>query len=110
MNSDGKYPEGEPGIPADVRRDILAADRRQMLLEVLAESSEPVPVWDLAASVRARERAVDVDAVDETETRAVRAELFESHLPKLAATGVIEYDSMLGAVRLTDSGIVTTLE
>jgi hypothetical protein len=110
MDSDGDYPDRESKLPEDIRRGLLAAERRRFVLEVLAESTEPVPVWDLAARVCARERGVDVDAVEKTETRAVRDDLFDAHLPRLAVTGVVEYESMLGAVRLTDTEIVDHLE
>lgn len=105
MGSDGEGP-----IPPDVRSELLAAERRTLVLEILAERPEPVPVWDLATIVCARERDVDTAVIEAADTRAVRDELFESHLPKLAVTGIIEYDSMLGAIRLMDAEIVDYLE
>jgi len=86
-------------LPAVVVEDLLSSPRRRCLLAVLDERGEAV-VADLCALVRARERDEDVADVDRAERRAVRDDLFAAHIPKLTATGVVEYDSKVGTVTL----------
>ena len=62
---------------------------------------------DLAATVLAHERGTEPDAVPRSECKAVRDEFFATHLPKLTATEVVEYDSMVGTLRLPDEEQIT---
>jgi len=55
---------------------------------------------ELAAAVIAAERGCCSAGIDQSEPEALSRDLFEHHVPKLAATGVIEYDSMLDRLRL----------
>ena len=58
-------------------------------------------VDDLAAVVRAREIGAAPDAIGKEERERVRDDFFQRHLPKLTATDVVRYNSMLGTVELT---------
>lgn len=93
------------GLPERVVADLLASDRRRRLLACLADRGGCLPVTDLAAAVAARETGTDVETVDPERHRAVREEIYERHLPKLTATGVVEFDSMRGTVTLSGTGI-----
>lgn len=96
-------------LPEEVVNDLLAAERRKVALSYLAEQDDPVVLDDLAAVVRARELDVAPEAVSEPDRRAVREEFFETHLPKLTATDVVDYDSMVATVTLTDERLVEHL-
>ena len=97
-------------LPEEVIEDILAADRRRIALEILAERDQPVVIDDLATAVRARELETDPTSISKTERRAVRDEFFAKHLPKLTATTVVTYDSMLGTLSLSaDERVTATL-
>lgn len=92
-------------LPDSVVADLRESDRRRHALSVLAERSESLPVSDLARHVVARERGEQTDAVPDEEVDAARRDLFQRHLPKLTATGVVRYDSLVGTVELaTDDG------
>jgi len=106
----GSDSHGAPtDLPEHVVTDLLAAERRRIALSYLAERDGPVALDDLAAVVRAREQNTTPDAVTESERRAVREEFFETHLPKLTATDVVEYDSMIATVALADDRILAHL-
>lgn len=87
----------------DVVTDILMADRRRFALDILDAADDPMAIDDLAAAVRAHELGVDPDDVARPERRSVREQFFEIHLPKLTATDVVEFDSVLGSVSLAES-------
>lgn len=89
-------------LPDDVVADLLGEDRRRYALETLCREERGMSVDDLAAEVCARERDTTPDDVEREERQEVRDELFQRHLPKLTATDVVTYDSMLGTLEITD--------
>lgn len=89
-------------LPEQVVSDLLSSDRRRRLLGCLEDHGGRLPVTDLAAAVAAREAGTEVADVDPDRHRAVREEIYECHLPKLTATGVVEFDSMRGTVTLRE--------
>lgn len=79
-------------LSLDVAFDVLADRRRRHLLDCLRESESPVALGELARDVAARERGPsDADAPPEAVDR-VHLTLYHSHVPKLAAADVVEYD------------------
>jgi DNA-binding transcriptional ArsR family regulator len=98
--------DGEIGLPTPVVEDLLSDATRRTALSLLAEAGEPMPVGTLAAEVVAAQGGDTPDEVDAADREAMREELFTEHIPKLTATGVVTYDSMLGAVELAREGIV----
>lgn len=92
--------DGRAGdLPPEVVADVLDSPRRRAVLRALAERGEPVALVDVAAIVGASEDAGD--AVDDRSV-AVREDIYQRHLPKLTATGVVDYDSMRGTLELAD--------
>ena len=89
-------------LPDDVVADLLGSERRRYVLETLSRRETAMVVDDLAATVRAREVGTSPEAVGPDERRRVREDLYQRHLPKLTATGVVRHDSVLGTVELTD--------
>ncbi|AQL43901.1 hypothetical protein BV210_14840 [Halorientalis sp. IM1011] len=78
-------------LPPHVVDGLLASRRRRRSLRLLREAEEPVVVGDLAERL----------AGSEADPRRVRAELYQCHLPRLTATGVVAFDSLLGTVEFT---------
>jgi len=75
---------------------LLAARRRRILLYRLANRDGAVPIADLVTAVVEGETGTAGgrrDAVDRPDSSAIEPELRERHLPKLAETGVVEWDS-----------------
>lgn len=95
-------------MPGDVVEDILASERRRAMLSYLADADEPVVFDDLVGAVCASEGRAEL--VDGTAAAEVRDDIYAEHLPKLTATGIVEYDSMCETVELVDEGIATHLE
>jgi len=96
-NADTDPTEGLPQVVVD---DLLAVDSRRCALELLREEGDAMVVEDLAEAVVANRDGCDCSAVSESQRSAMANELFSAHIPKLTATGVVRYDSMLGAVEL----------
>jgi len=87
-------------LPERVKDDLLSSARRRRLLDCLEKRGGCLPVTDLASAVAARESGTDAGAVDPDRHQAVRDDIYERHLPKLTATGLVEFDSMRGTVTL----------
>jgi len=87
-------------LPQAVVEDILSDDDRRRALAILAARDEPMVVEDLAAAVVAAREDCPQSAVTTADREAMTEALFTDHIPKLTATGVVAYDSMLGAVEL----------
>ncbi|MFB6141005.1 MAG: hypothetical protein ABEJ26_11290 [Halosimplex sp.] len=84
-------------LPDAAVADLRADERRRRLLSHLADTDGAVPIADAARAVAESEASTDV--TDEA-VEAVRREIFQEHLPKLTATGVVRYDSLVGTVEL----------
>ena len=96
--------EGE--LPSAVVEDILDSERRRVMLSTLADRGGAMVVDDLAAAVRAAEEGETREVVERDACQEIRTDIYERHLPKLMATGVVEYDSMREAVHLVDDSLV----
>lgn len=72
------------------RHRLLAAERRRVAIDVLAERSAPVELTALATAIAAREDGVDPS--DDAAVERVELTLHHSHLPKLDSFGVVDYD------------------
>jgi hypothetical protein len=79
-------------LPAAVIEELVASPRRRALLCLLIDRGESVPVDDVAVHL------AETDSPSREERRALRTEVYQEHLPKLTATGVIAFDSLLGTV------------
>lgn len=66
---------------------LLADERRQLTLQYLAGSVGAVPLGELADGVALREGEYTADHGERVATS-----LFHTHLPKLAAAGLVDYD------------------
>ncbi|MXR51863.1 hypothetical protein GRX03_09625 [Halovenus sp. WSH3] len=101
MSSPDQRPRTE--VPDGIKTDLLASERRCHILRVLAASGGEASVTDIAVRTRARETSQSADQIPPDAVDSVRYEIYERHLPKLTVTGIVEYDSTLDTVRLTDS-------
>lgn len=84
---------------------LLGNRRRRFVLYYLRNSdTEEVTVRELAAEIAAWENGVDPEEVTYKQRKRVYTSLYQSHLSKMAADGVVEYEQDRGNVRLTASG------
>ena len=107
MSLDTADGEGAVALPDPVVEDLLETARRRHLLRALAEADEPVPLDDLAGAVRARERGTAPESIPAGERRDLRREFLATDVPKLTATGVATYDSMLATLELEVPALAT---
>jgi hypothetical protein len=88
------------GLPTTVVDDLLAVENRRRALSILDRRDEPMVVERLATAVVADREDCPESDVARADRDAMCEELYTEHLPKLTATSVVEYDSMLGTVEL----------
>jgi len=89
----------------DLVFEILSNTRRRMVLYYLREESGWVTVQELAGEIAAMENDIGVDELTRQQRKRVYVSLYQTHLPKLEETGIIEYDDDREEVRLTDRAI-----
>ena len=82
--------------------EILSSRRRRMVLFYLRKHGDTATVNDLAEQVAAWENDTDIEELTSQERKRVYVSLYQTHLPKLADTDLIDYDVDDGIVTLTD--------
>jgi hypothetical protein len=85
--------EDRPELAAcsdDERYRLLAAERRRVVLDVLADREAPIGLEALATAVAGRVSDVESPGAEETEQAMIS--LHHQHLPVMADVGAIEYD------------------
>lgn len=92
----------ETTISSDVAFDVLRNARRRYVLYYLREES-PRELGELAEHIAARENDVSVEALSSKQRKSVYTALYQTHLPKLANVGVVQYDRDRGVVWLADA-------
>ena len=103
-------PPGTATAPEDVVSELLESRRCCHLIDQLAAMDGEAVTADLTAAVCAVEKGCSPTEIDQSTRQEAREELFEHHIPKLAATGVVEYDSMLDRLRLRATGVAERAE
>lgn len=81
--------------------DLLSSRRRRLAFRCLADVDGAASLGTLAREVAAVENGVDIDQVTRRQRKRVYTALRQSHLPRMADTGVVEYDPDRGEVELT---------
>lgn len=92
----------ERTLSQDTVFDILSNSRRRYVLYYLRQQTEPVQLTTLAEHVAAWENDTDVESLREQERKRVYVSLYQTHVPKLADTGLVRYDKEEGTVALAD--------
>lgn len=100
----GSAPEQESEAvetPADDIFHLLQNSRRRDVLAYL-EETEQTTLRELAEHIAARENGLSVAELRSDQRKRVYISLYQMHLPKLTAHGVIDYDKSRGTVALRD--------
>lgn len=88
--------EGDRVVSSDISVaglfDLLADERRRYALACLWEHDGAMTMSDLAEDVAALETEEPRTAIEAEMVQTVATSLYHSHVPKLAAAGVVEYD------------------
>lgn len=77
---------------------ILQNERRRLVLRYLDGREGPIDMRDIAEQVAAWEHDTSVRALTSTQRQRVYIALYQSHLPKLDAHGLITYNQSRGIV------------
>lgn len=99
----------DPTIEPDVLFDVLGNVRRRYVVEVLRGGSRPVTLDELARRVAARENETTVSDVTPSERKLVYTSLQQTHLPKMAQAGALEFDRERNVVVPSDTLTEVTL-
>ncbi len=83
--------------------DVLKNERRRAVIRYLHEHGGSAELSDLAEHVAARENETSVRRLTSQERKRVRIALYQCHLPRMDAIGVIEFDRNRGTVSLRDA-------
>jgi DNA-binding transcriptional ArsR family regulator len=92
----------EAGPSRDEIFTALSNGRRRRVIKYLKQNAPEARVRDIAEQLAAWENDLEVSEVTYKQRKRVYTALHQSHLPKLAASGFIEYESDRGLVSLTD--------
>lgn len=95
---------GERTPTRDEVFSALSNRRRRHTIRYLKQADDDAKVRDIAEQLAAWENEVEIPEVTYKQRKRVYTALHQSHLPKLADSGFIEYESNRGLVSLTDEG------
>lgn len=82
--------------------EILSSRRRRMVLYYLRQHGGSATMDDLAKQIAAWENDTPIDELTSQQRKRVYVSLYQTHLPKLADTSLIEYDADEGDIQLID--------
>jgi hypothetical protein len=91
------------GITPETVFEVLSNERRRYVLHHLKAVGERVSVRDLSEQIAAWENDIERAIVTPKERKRVYTALHQTHLPKMATVGVIDYDRDRGTLELTDA-------
>jgi len=80
--------------------DILSSPRRRYVLYFLRTEPNPIQLTDLAEHVAAWENDTTVEELSTQQRKRVYVSLYQTHLPKLAESGLVNYDDESGEVSI----------
>ncbi|WP_232702097.1 DUF7344 domain-containing protein [Halobacterium wangiae] len=83
--------------------DLLSNARRRYVISYLRDRDEPVELTDLSRAVAAWENDTSVEELSDQQTKRVYVSLYQTHVPKLDDSGLVDYDQESGEIRLTSS-------
>ncbi len=87
-------------LSRDVVFDLLSSPRRRYVIYYLRKNGGPVELTTLAEHVAAWENDTTVDRLDSQDRKRVYVSLYQTHVPRLAETGVVDYDRDSGEITL----------
>ena len=90
-------------LPLDQVFGILKNQRRRRVLQMLQHADDKVSLSDLAEQIAAWENDKEVKQITSSERKRVYVGLYQCHLPKMDAMGVIDFNKPRGTVELGDN-------
>lgn len=91
-------------ISQDELLKILSNQRRRFAIHYLKQKGHTeLTVTELAEQVAGWENGKEIEELTQNERKRVRSALRQFHLPKMADSGLIEYNTTRGTVSLTEA-------
>lgn len=95
--------DSDEAIGTDELFALLSNARRRRVLRYLADNGGEVRLRELATEIAAMENGVETVEVTYAQRKRLYTSLYQSHLPRMERSGVIEYNRNSGVVTLTDA-------
>lgn len=89
---------GPDQLSQDELFDLLSNARRRYVLEYLSQVDGTADFERLTETVAAWENDTTVDRIEEADRKRVYVSLYQTHLPRLESSGVVEFDQERGIV------------
>jgi hypothetical protein len=97
-----EFGSGDRQLTEDEIFELLSCRRRRYALHYLKQQRERVDIGTLSEQIAAWENDRTTEGVRSDERKNVYTSLRQFHLPKMADTEVVEFDSRAGTVELSD--------
>ncbi|MFC7177441.1 DUF7344 domain-containing protein [Halosegnis marinus] len=94
-------PDTDDSLSQDLVFDLLSSQRRRMVLYYLRRHGGEGTITELADQIAALENDVEPAELTKQQQKRVYVSIYQTHIPKLADAGVVEYDRDSGEVALT---------
>lgn len=86
-------PVSNNSIDFDTLLDLCCDSHRRIVLEDLVDHRQPTSLSELSTSILKQDRHTSPVEADPATVTRIETSLHHVHLPKLAASGLVEYDS-----------------
>lgn len=83
--------------------DILSNGRRRFVIYLLRQEGGQIALNELSDRVAAWENDVPVEELSDQQVKRVYVSLYQTHIPKLEESGIVEYDKDSGVIALTSN-------
>lgn len=87
-------------LTQDEAYDLLSNERRRFVIDSLRERGEPIDVMELSRMVAASEYDTAPEELSDQQVKRIYVSLYQTHIPKLDESVVVEHDKDVGTVRL----------
>jgi hypothetical protein len=90
----------EETLSKDVIFEILKNQRRRDAIQYLKENDGVAKLGDMAEYIAAKENDIEISALSSSQRKRVYIGLYQCHLPKMASSGVIDFEKNRGDIEL----------
>lgn len=102
-------PRSDHRLSKDVIFELLKNRRRRKVLSYLLDAEETVTLGELAEQIAAWENDTEVTALSSDQRKRVYVALYQTHLPKMADAGIIDYNRDRGLISLSENADLLTM-
>lgn len=96
----GALADDAEALSKDVVFEILKNQRRRDALRFLKANDGATTLSDMAEHIAAKENGIAVRELSSRQRKRVYIGLYQCHLPKMASTGVVDFDKNRGTIAL----------